>query len=126
HVAGWIMPKGGAQRLSEALAAHLASLGGEIVTNTPITSIDELPPARAILCDLSPKPLLRIAGHRFPASYRRKLEAFRYGMGVYKVDWALDGPIPWTNPACAQAGTVHLGGPLSDIERSEREAWAGY
>jgi phytoene dehydrogenase-like protein len=125
HVAGWIMPRGGAQRLSAALAAHLARLGGEIVTNSPITSIDDLPPARAILCDLSPKPLLRIAGHRFPSWYRRKLERFRYGMGVYKVDWALDGPIPWSDAACAEAGTVHLGATMEEIAQSERDAWNG-
>jgi len=90
-----------------------------------VASIDDLPPARAILCDLSPKPLLRIAGHRFPAWYRRKLERYRYGMGAFKVDWALDAPIPWRSSQCAQAGTVHLGGTLEEISRSEREAWEG-
>jgi phytoene dehydrogenase-like protein len=125
HVAGWVMPKGGAQRLTEALGAHLRALGGEIVTGVRVQSIDELPPARAILCDLSPKPLLRVAGNRFPGWYRRALEAYRYGMGVFKVDWALNGPIPWKDERCAQAGTVHLGGPLDEIARSERDAWSG-
>ena len=125
HVAGWVVPRGGAQRLSNALAAHLESLGGEIVTGAAVTSVDELPPARAIVCDLSPKPLLRIAGHRFPAWYRRKLERYRYGLAAFKVDWALDGPIPWRAADCAQAGTVHLGGTIEEIGRSERDAWEG-
>ena len=103
HVAGWPLPRGGAQQLTDAMAAYLRELGGEIVSGTPIASIDELPKARAVLCDLSPRPLLRIAGHRFPDWYRRALERYRYGMGVYKVDWALDAPVPWRDPACAQA-----------------------
>lgn len=125
HVAGWVLPRGGAQRLSDALAAYLRSLGGEIVTGVTVRSIDELPPARAVLCDLSPRPLLRIAGHLFPPWYRRKLERYRYGMGAYKVDWALDGPIPWRAAACGRAGTVHLGGTLEEIAESERDAWSG-
>jgi phytoene dehydrogenase-like protein len=125
HVAGWPMPRGGAQKLSDALASYLRTLGGEIVTGARVKSIDELPPARAILCDLSPGPLVRIAGHRFPTWYRRKLERYRYGMGVYKVDWALDAAIPWRAPACARAGTLHLGGTIEEIAASEREVWAG-
>jgi phytoene dehydrogenase-like protein len=125
HVAGWAFPRGGAQRIANALAAHLRSLGGQIVTGVRIVNVDELPPARAILCDLSPKPLLEIAGHRFPGWYRRSLERYRYGMGVYKVDWALDGAIPWRASECAQAATVHLGGTLEEIARSERDAWEG-
>jgi phytoene dehydrogenase-like protein len=126
HVAGWAIPRGGAQRIADALAAHLRSLGGEIVAGTPVTSIDDLPPSKAILCDLSPRPLLRIAGHRFPSGYRAALERYRYGIGVFKVDWALDGPIPWRNPACASAGTVHLGGSLEEIAASEREVSEGH
>jgi phytoene dehydrogenase-like protein len=125
HVAGWVFPRGGSQRLSAALAAHLRSVGGEIVTSAPVTSVDDLPTARAVLCDLSPKPLLRIAGHRFPAWYRRKLERYRYGMGAFKVDWALDAPIPWRAAECAEAATVHLGGTLDEIARSERDASEG-
>jgi phytoene dehydrogenase-like protein len=125
HTAGWCIPRGGAQAIANALAAHLRSLGGEIVTQMPVTSIDKLPPAKAILCDLSPAPLLRIAGHRFPPRFRRALERYRYGMGAYKVDWALDGPIPWRNGACARAGTVHLGGTLEEIALSERGASEG-
>jgi phytoene dehydrogenase-like protein len=125
HVAGWVIPRGGAQRIADALAAHFTSLGGRIVAGAPVRSIDELPPAKAILCDLSPGPLLRIAGRRFPAWYRRRLERYRYGMGVYKVDWALDGPIPWRAPECASAATVHLGGSLDEIALSEQDAWDG-
>src|SRR5262245_10698237 len=125
HVAGWVFPRGGSQRLSNALAAHLEALGGEIVTGVPVNNVDDLPASRAILCDVSPKPLLRIAGHRFPLWYRRKLERYRYGMGTYKVDWALDAPIPWRAPECAQAATVHLGGTLEEIALSERDAWEG-
>jgi phytoene dehydrogenase-like protein len=125
HVVGWVLPRGGAQRLTDALAAHLTSLGGEIVTGTPVKSMDDLPPARAILCDLSPKPFLRIAGHRLPLGYRRQLERYRYGMAAFKVDWALDGPVPWAARSCAEAPTVHLGGTLDEIARSERDVWEG-
>ncbi len=125
HVVGWPFPRGGAQRLSDALAAYLRSIGGEIVTGSPVTSLDRLPPARAVLCDLSPAPFLRIAGHRLPAGYRRALERYRYGQGVFKVDWALDAPIPWRDPQCAEAGTVHLGGTLAEIEASEQAVWRG-
>ena len=125
HVGGWCLPRGGAQHLADALAALFRSLGGEIVTGTNVASVDDLPPARAVLCDLSPRPLLRIAGHRFPPSYRRALERYRYGMGVHKVDWALDGPVPWRNPLCGRSGTVHLGGTLDEIASSERQVWQG-
>jgi phytoene dehydrogenase-like protein len=125
HVAGWVLPRGGAQRLTDALVAHLRTLGGEVVTDHRVTSLDDLPPARAVLCDLSPQPFLRIAGARLPAAYRRRLERFRYGMGVFKVDWALDGPIPWRAPECSRAATVHIGGTFDEIARSEQQAWSG-
>jgi phytoene dehydrogenase-like protein len=125
HVAGWSFPRGGAQRLTNALASYLRSLGGEIVTGVTVTSLDELPRAKAVLCDLSPRPLLRIAGDRFPPAYRRALERYRYGMGVFKVDWALSAPIPWRNAECARAGTVHLGGTLDEIAVSEQQPWDG-
>ena len=125
HVAGWPFPRGGAQRLADTLASYLRSIGGEIRTGVTVTSLSDLPPAKAILCDLSPKPLLKIAGERLPTWYRKALERYRYGMGVYKVDWALDGPVPWRNTDCSRAATVHLGGTLSDIASSERDAWSG-
>jgi phytoene dehydrogenase-like protein len=125
HVVGWVMPRGGAQRLSDALGAYFRSLGGEIVTGTRIRSLDDLPPSRAVLCDLSPRPFLKIAGHRLPAAYRSRLERYRYGMAAFKVDWALDAPIPWRAEACAGAGTLHLGGTLDEIALSEREVSNG-
>jgi phytoene dehydrogenase-like protein len=125
HIVGWPLPRGGAQAISDALAAYLRSLGGQIVTGTRIRSVDELPPTRAILCDLSPKPLLQIAGHRFPASYRRKLERYRYGAAAFKLDWALSGPIPWKAARCAEAATVHLGGTMADIALAEQQVWEG-
>jgi phytoene dehydrogenase-like protein len=125
HVVGWPIPRGGAQRIADALASYLRSLGGEIVTNAAVQSIDDLPAARAILCDLSPRPLLRIAGQKFPSAYRRQLDAFRYGMGAFKVDWALDAPIPWRAAVCARAATVHVGGTFEEIAVAERDTWNG-
>ncbi len=125
HAVGWVMPRGGAQSITNALAAYLRSLGGEIITGRRVQSLDELPPSRAVLCDLSPRPLLRIAGERLPAAYRRQLERYRYGMAAFKVDWALDAPIPWRAEACTRAATVHLGGTLEEIARSERDVWEG-
>ncbi len=125
HVGGWVIPEGGAQAVSNALAAHLEALGGTIATGARVRSVDDLGPSRAVLCDLSPRPLLGLAGHRFPPRYRRALERYRYGMGVFKVDWALSAPIPWQSRACARAGTVHLGGTWEEIARSERDAWEG-
>ena len=125
HIPGWPMARGGSQQITNALAAHLQSLGGEIVSGTRVASIDQLPPAKMILLDLSPRPMLQIAGHRFPAAYRRALGRYRYGMGAFKVDWALDAPIPWTAEGCRRAGTVHVGGTFEEIARSEKDAWDG-
>jgi phytoene dehydrogenase-like protein len=125
HVVGWVIPRGGAQKLTDALVAHLRTLGGEVVANHRVSSLDALPSARAVLCDLSPRPFLSIAGPRLPSAYRRSLERYRYGMGVFKVDWALDGPIPWRAPECARASTVHVCGTLPEIVQSEQEAWTG-
>lgn len=125
HTTGWPFPEGGAQQLSNALASLLRSLGGTIVTGERVVNIDDLPKARAILCDLSPRPLLRIAGDRFPESFRRRLAGYRYGMGAFKVDWALDAPIPWRDSRVSQAGTVHVGGTLDDIAASELTTWRG-
>lgn len=124
HRVGWVIPRGGAQSLTDALVAYLRSLGGEIVADRSVLNIDEVQ-ARVVLCDLSPRPLLRIAGHRFPESYRRLLEGYRYGMGAFKMDWALDDPIPWRSAACARAATVHVGGTFEEIAASERDAWTG-
>ena len=123
HVRGWPIAKGGSQRIADALASYLRSLGGEIVTGVHVRSQKDLPRSRIVLCDLSPRGLLQIVGERLPMSYRRALERYQYGPGVFKVDWALRGPIPWMAPHCAEAGTVHLGGTISEIARSERESW---
>jgi len=125
HTFVWPIPRGGAQRIADALASYLRSLGGEIVTGERVETISALPPARAILFDVTPRQLLRIAGEKLPAGYRRALGRYRYGPGIFKVDWALDGPIPWRAPECARAATIHLGGTLPEIAESERAAWAG-
>jgi phytoene dehydrogenase-like protein len=125
HLVGWVFPRGGAQKLTDALVAHLEALGGEVIVNQRIASIDDLPKARAVLCDLSPRPFLRVAGRRLPARYRQSLERYRYGMGVYKVDWALDGPIPWRAAGCRRAATVHVCGTLAELARSEHDTWRG-
>lgn len=125
HALGWPVAHGGSQRIADALGRHLQSLGGEILPGRPVVSIDQLPPARAVLFDVTPRQLLRIAGHRFPPRYRRKLASYRYGPGVFKVDFALDGPIPWRAQACARAGTVHVGGTLEEIAAAERVVWRG-
>jgi phytoene dehydrogenase-like protein len=125
HAAGWPFPRGGAQRLADALASYLRSLGGEIVTGTRVNAVEDLPPAKAILCDLSPRPLVHIAHRLLPDWYVARLERFRYGMGAYKVDWALDGPVPWLDEDVSRAATVHLGATLEEISASERDAWAG-
>jgi phytoene dehydrogenase-like protein len=125
HAVGWPVVHGGSQRLADALVAELVDLGGEVVAGHEIRSMDELPPVRATLFDVTPRQLVRIAGDRLPDGYRRALERFRYGPGVCKVDYALDGPIPWSDQRLARAGTVHLGGELPDIERSEVEVARG-
>jgi phytoene dehydrogenase-like protein len=125
HAVGWPFPEGGAQRFTDALAAHLQSLSGSIECAHRVASLDELSGARAVLLDLTPKQVLRIAGDRLPAHYRRQLETYRYGPGVFKLDYALRGPIPWTAEVCRRAGTVHLGGSLEEIRRGERQVAEG-
>lgn len=126
HRTGWPFARGGAAKITDALASHLRSLGGEIRTSTPVESLDQFSPAQVLLCDVTPRQLVKLADSRLPDGFRRKLQRFRYGPGVCKVDWALDGPIPWKAEACAQAGTVHLGGTLAEIEVSERAPWEGH
>jgi len=119
HAVGWPFPRGGSQRLSDALASYLRSLGGEIETGRRVESLAELGDARAVLLDVTPRGLLALAGDRLPPRYRRRLERYRYGPGVFKLDWALDGPIPWRAEECAGAATVHLGATLEEIAASE-------
>jgi phytoene dehydrogenase-like protein len=125
HAVGWPFARGGAQRLADALAGYLGSLGGEIVRGTRIESLGQLPPARAVLCDLTPRQFLALYKDRLPQGYRARLARYRYGPGVFKMDWALRAPVPWRAKECARAGTVHLGGTLEEIAASERAAWRG-
>lgn len=123
HIAGWPVARRGAQQLTQALVSYLISLGGKVITNCRVESLEQLPPARAILLDITPRQLLKLAGNQLPDSYRRKLSNYRYGMAAFKLDWALEKPIPWTAPECQRAGTLHLGGSLAEICESERSAW---
>jgi phytoene dehydrogenase-like protein len=123
HADGWPIVRGGMQCLSDAMANHLCSLGGEILTDAPVTSLNDLPPSRSIVCDVTPRQLIQLAGERLPSAYRTKLERFRYGPGVFKIDWALSAPIPWKAAVCSRAGTVHLGGTFEEIAESEKAPW---
>jgi phytoene dehydrogenase-like protein len=125
HARGWPIARGGSQAIADALAAHLRSLGGEIVTGTRIESAAQLPAARELLFDTSPRAMAAIVGDRLPASYVRKLKRFPYGPGVFKVDWALNAPIPWAARDCLAASTVHVGGTLDEIMASEAAPWRG-
>ena len=125
HAVGWPMARGGSQMIVNALAAYLRSLGSEIITGVEVKSIDSLPPARAVLFDVTPRQLLRIAGDHFSDGYKRGLQRYHYGPGVFKVDYALDGPIPWKAAACLRAGTVHIGGTFGEIATSERQVTQG-
>jgi phytoene dehydrogenase-like protein len=115
HAVGWPFPRGGSRAIADALAERLRSLGGEIRTSS---RVDELPRADVVMCDVSPRELLRLG--RFPERYERALQRYRYGPGAFKLDWALDGPIPWRDERVKQAATVHLGGTLDEIALSER------
>lgn len=125
HLKGWPMPAGGSQQIANALASYFFSLGGEIETGHYISSLKELPSAKAILFDTTPKQLLQIAGHKFSSIYKWQLEKYRYGMGVFKVDWALDGPVPFTSAEVRRAGTVHIGNTLEEIRDSEASTSSG-
>ena len=119
HAFGWPFPRGGSQALADALASYLASLGGEIYTDAPVLTVGDVPPTRAVLFDVAPRRLLDIAGEHFTEGYRGGLKRYRYGPGVFKVDFALDGPIPWEAEGCNRAGTVHLGGTLDEVAGGE-------
>jgi phytoene dehydrogenase-like protein len=125
HAGGWPIPRGGTQNVSNALAAHLISLGGEIVTGRRVQSLDDLARSNCVLFDLTPAQLLTIAGDRFPATFKNKLGSYKYGPAVFKMDWALAGPVPWRARECTQAATIHLGGSFAEIEASESAVWEG-
>ena len=119
HLRGWPLPKGGSASIANALASYFISLGGKIETNFYVQSLDQLPSAHAVLFDVTPKQLLQMAGHRFSSLYKWQLERYRYGMGVFKIDWALDAPIPFTAAECKNAGTVHIGNTFKEIAANE-------
>lgn len=123
HAVGWPLPRGGSQKIADALAAYFLSLGGKIETGVDVASLAQVPPSRVVLCDVTPRQLLKIAGDCLPYGYKQQLERYRYGPGVFKIDWALRSPIPWKNKECLRAGTVHLGSTLEEIEKSERDVW---
>ncbi len=125
HAVGWPFPKGGAQKIADALASYFRSLGGQIETGRTVKSVDEFRDARVILLDVTPRQVLSLAGHRLHGRYPRALARYRYGPGVFKVDWALSGPIPWRAPECRRAGTVHVGGTLEEVAATERAPWRG-
>ncbi|HEY2360611.1 MAG TPA: NAD(P)/FAD-dependent oxidoreductase, partial [Candidatus Angelobacter sp.] len=122
---GWPFAHGGSQQLTNALVKYLESLGGRVLTNCYVESLEQLPPVRTTLLDVTPRQLIRMSGAKLPGSYRRSLERFKYGPGVYKLDWALHQPVPWRAKECSQAGTVHLGGTMDEICESERQPWQG-
>ena len=122
---GWPFVEGGSARLTGALVTELTSLGGRMETGRWVTSLGDLPPARAVLLDVTPRQFVALAGDRLPARSRRELQRFRYGPGVCKVDWALSGPVPWQAPACREAGTVHLGGTFAEVAAAEADVAAG-
>jgi phytoene dehydrogenase-like protein len=125
HLVGWPVARGGSQAIADGLVSILTERGGELVLGRRVRSLTGLPPAKVTLLDLTPRQILDLGGDRLPARYRRRLNRFRYGSAVWKVDWALDGPIPWAAAGCARAGTVHLGGTLAEVAFSEAEVQRG-
>jgi phytoene dehydrogenase-like protein len=125
HVGGWPVPEGGAKKLSQGLVAYFQSLGGEIIPQHRVQKLDDLPEAEVVLFDLTPKQILEIMGGVLPGRIRKSFSQFRYGAGVFKMDWALDGPIPWLAQDCTQSLVVHIGGSLEDIVKSEAAATRG-
>ena len=125
HAVGWPVSRGGAQQLANALVAYLRSLGGEVVADTPVESLASLPASRVVLLDITPRQLIGLASDRLSGFYRWRLTRYRYGPGVFKMDWALNAPVPWRAPECRRAGTLHLGGSLAEIAAAERAAWQG-
>ena len=125
HVGGWPMARGGSQALADAMARYLIELGGELVVCWPVASLEELPASTAVFLDVTPRQVIDIVGDELPLRYAQRLREFRYGPGVFKLDWALDGEIPWANEDCGKAATVHVGGTFDEVAASERAAWSG-
>lgn len=125
HAVGWPVAQGGSASIHRALMGQLIKFGGELVCDWPVRTLAELPKARAYLFDTSPQALADISGEALPSGFRRRLKSYRHGPGIFKVDYALNAPVPWTNEACRRAGTVHVGGSLDEIADSESDAFEG-
>lgn len=125
HVTGWPVAKGGSASIANALASYFKSLGGDILTGVHVRTLENLPSSHTVLLDVSPRQLIAIAGGRLSDSYKKQLDRYKYGMGVFKIDWALDGPVPFKSPACRLAGTVHIGNTYEEVAQSEYDAWRG-
>ena len=125
HAENWPIPAGGSEKISAALASYFCSLGGRIETGFYVKSLDQLPSSHVVFFDVTPRQLLQIAGHRFSSLYKWQLERYRYGMGVFKIDWALDAPIPFTSEHCRRAGTIHIGNTFEEIAASEQQSTEG-
>jgi phytoene dehydrogenase-like protein len=125
HSKGWPVPKGGSVAIANALAGYFISMGGKIETGHTVTNLKELPPSKAVLLDVTPRQLLQIAGDQFTPFYKRQLQHYQYSMGVFKIDWALSHPIPFTAAVCRKAGTVHLGNTMEEIVEGEQLASKG-
>lgn len=125
HAVGWPIARGGSQAIADSLASYLVSLGGVVKVGESVTCLGDIPDAKAVLFDVTPRQLAQIAGSVFPPDYLNRLKMHRNGSGVFKVDWALSGPIPWKDPRCSKAGTLHLGGTLQEIAAAELDVWRG-
>jgi phytoene dehydrogenase-like protein len=125
HVGGWPAARGGSQRIADAMVAYLESMGGEVVTGYRVRSLADLPESKVALFDTTPRHLVEIAGDRIPTRFRTRLERFRYGPAAFKVDYALDGPVPWKAEACRRAGSVHVCGTLDEVAAAEADVTKG-
>jgi len=125
HAVGWPIPRGGAQALTNALCSLLSTLGGNVNTSSPVQNLEALTNCDLFLCDLTPRQLVKVGGQGLSDSYKRRMERYRYGAGVFKVDYALNAPIPWRAPDCLRAATVHLGGSFEEIAESEKAVRMG-
>jgi phytoene dehydrogenase-like protein len=125
HVSGWPIAKGGSQNIAAALQKYFVALGGEVKTGMEIHSLEELPQARVVLLDITPRQLADLVGTKLSGNNQQKLSQYQYGPGVFKMDWVLDGPIPWKSADCLRAGTVHIGGTFAEIAGAEDEVWKG-
>ena len=125
HAVGWPIPRGGSQQIPNALAGYMRELGGKIETNHRVENLNDLPKSRAVLLDISVWEFLRIARQQLPSHYRRRLESFRHGPGVFKIDYALSEPVPWKAESCRRAGTIHVGGTMDEIAATERDVSRG-